>query len=388
MAPSPTDPGELAGWFTAQRFAPGAMLPSERTLGEALGLSRFQVRQGLAALERQGCIEAARDGWRMSGGTEEATLDGAVVVLAARSSAPRPGSATVPNQAPRIWQGMEAAAGRHGLRLVTVLSHDLDQGFLRRLVRQRPVGLICLHDVVQSGQALAAVQAAWSAEIACVAAGDWVRPDEVDRWPADLVDGDHAGGAAALVRWLHARGARRPWLVGWRQQPALAPCRWWAARQAGFAAACAESGLAAPPALDPYGNPQFTFDQAGLLDQARILAGFLLEPLQAGADAFLMHNDGPALIISAALRLLGHRAEREVLVTGFDNCADSLPPDFRRLCPGGPLATYDKDEASIGARLVEVLVQRRSGRLPPEPQRLIVPGRLVELPPSLAPVPG
>lgn len=193
---------------------------------------------------------------------------------------------------------------------------------------------------------------------------------------------------AALVHWLHARGARRPWMVGWRQQPAMAPCRWWEARQTGFATACAGLGLAAPPVVDPLANPQFAFDQAGLLDQARILAGYLIEPLQAGADAFLMLNDGPALIIGAALRLLGRQANRDVLVTGFDNCVGSVPLEFQRLCPGGPLATFDKDEVAIGARLIEVLVQRRAGRLPPEPQRLVVPGRLVELPPSLAPVPG
>ena len=380
---APRQPGnsEIAAWFLAQHFAPHSALPSERMLGELLGLSRFQIRQGLAELAAQGLLEATRDGWRMSA-TDMLDFSRAIVVLTLKTVAPSPGEMTIANQSPRIWQGMETAAQAHGVRLVTVLATDFGPPFVRRLMRQRPLGVVFLHDVVESGMALPVVQAAWSAEIPCVALGDWIRPDEIDRWPADVVLSDHAGGIAALVHWLHARGVRRPWMVGWREQPPRPPSLWWNARLAGYAAACSALNLTVAPTVEPFGISKFSYDEESLIDQARILAGYILEPLESGADAFLMMNDGPALIIGRALQNLKKIFTHNVQTTGFDNCLTAFPATYLALCGKKPVATFDKDESANGVQIIELLLQRIAGRLPSVPQRVLVPGRVVECEPS------
>ena len=351
-------------------------------LGELLGLSRFQVRQGLAELAARGKLEATRDGWRMSA-DELLDFARAIVVLTVKTVAPSPGEMTIANQSPRIWQGMETAAQAHGIRLVTVMATDLGPHFVRRLMRQRPLGLVFLHDVVEAGTALPLMQAAWSAEIPCVALGDWIRPDEIDRWPADVVMSDHAGGSAALVHWLYARGVRRPWLVGWREQPPRPPSLWWNARQAGYAAACSSLSLPVAPTIEPFGTSDFSYDEKSLIDQARILAGYILEPLELGADAFLMMNDGPALVIGRALQNLQRIFTHDVQITGFDNCLTAFPAAYLALCGKKPVATFDKDELANGVQIIELLLQRLAGRLPSVPQRVLVPGQVVECKPSV-----
>lgn len=374
---------DVREWFAAQAFSAGAKLPSERELVTLLTQSRHQVKQAFSALERQGLIERRDGGWWMRGG-EAADLTDALVVFAAQSPAPMPGTIPMPNQMSRIWKGMAIAAERHGVRLTTLLAPEVNPGVLKTLSEQRPLGVVCLGDSVISGQALLLARAAWSAEIPVVAMGDWVQPADLNQWPADLVFTSHAQGTRDVVHWLYAQGVRQPYLLGIRTLGGTAPSMWWNERQAGFAAACSELGLSVSPPCIALEDPEFDYGQHGLDEQARIFSGYLIAPLAAGADAFLCVNDLPAFSMAKALRLLGRKPNRDVLLAGFDNNQLVVSRDFWTMAGGGPLVTYDKKDVAMGEALIDLLMQRRRHTLPSIPQRVTLPGQLIELDPVAA----
>lgn len=365
-------------WLAAQDFAPGTRLPSERDLGQALGLSRHQVRQTLISLERRGPIVRTKDGW-WTCDQGDAELTGAVVVFAAHPAATLPDARPSWNYLSRIWEGMTVAAARHGIRLMTILSGDVDPGLVRRLAKQRPLGVVCLGDAVRQGQALALAKALWSAEIPVVAMGDWIRPHELDQWPADLVLGGHAHGMHQQLAWLHARGARRPWLIGCREIQPVPPALWWQTRQDAFRASCHDLSLTVPPPCAPLVDPAFDYTLEGFAEQARITAGYLIAPLAAGADAFLCANDPEAFRLRLALTLLGHPPAHDHLLAGFDNNHALIDIHVSTWCGGGPQITYDKDDAAMGRKLIELLILRHQHLLPAAPQRVTIEGRLIDL---------
>jgi DNA-binding LacI/PurR family transcriptional regulator len=284
----------------------------------------------------------------------------------------------------RVWRGLALAAERLGVRLTTLLAPEVTPGIIKKLSQQRPLGVICLSDSVASGQALVLARAAWSAEIPVVAMGDWVQPQELNLWPADLIFTSHAQGTRDLVHWLHAKGARKPWLLGLRTVSNSFSTIWRAERQAGFKTACTELGLPIPPHCMPLEDPHFRYVRESLYEQARIFAGYLIDPLAEGADAFLCANDVPAFSMAKALHLLGRIPNRDVLLAGFDNNHLVVPTDFWSLAGGGALVTYDKFDSSVGEKLLDVLMQRRQHDLPSSPQRITLPGKLIEMNPESA----
>lgn len=57
-APGPIDAfGRIRAWIGTARLAPGDKLPPERALSETLGLSRTELRKGLAVMELNGELE-------------------------------------------------------------------------------------------------------------------------------------------------------------------------------------------------------------------------------------------------------------------------------------------------------------------------------------------
>src|SRR5271166_2061635 len=53
---------QVAGEIMSERYAPGAALPSERTLAEIFGVNRHVVREALKRLEQLGLITTSRSG--------------------------------------------------------------------------------------------------------------------------------------------------------------------------------------------------------------------------------------------------------------------------------------------------------------------------------------
>jgi len=135
--------------------------------------------------------------------------------------------------------------------------------------------------------------------VPCVIAG---RPDDE---AVGYVDADNEGGARAAVTHLLERGRK---VVGTVAGPAGMAVS--VDRQAGWRAALADAGLAAPRSLVARGD--FT-RAAGAAAAAKL---FDREP---GIDAVFAASDLMALGVLDVLRSRGRRVPRDVAVVGFDD---------------------------------------------------------------------
>lgn len=92
--------------------------------------------------------------------------------------------------------------------------------------------------------------------------------------------------------------------------------------------------------------------------------------LPSPPTAIFAGNDMMAIGALTFLHEWGVRVPEDVSVVGFDNIALSA-----YACP--PLTTIATPIAEVGQRLCQLLLDRISGQLPPEPQRVIVRSNLV-----------
>lgn len=353
----------LRRWLAEGRFATG--VPSERRLAEELGVARVTVRAALARLETEGLL-AGRERQRRNVVPPRArgALTDTVVALSTQDPA------TYTWAYPAGFSGalrhdtlaaLEAAGWRTQLQHPTALRGDA----LMTLLRRRPAALVLLYEVATGP---------WGREIAETAAAHQVRviayAEAASLPSAHVIHHDHAHGAAGLTAWLIGRGRRHilPFQLGGAHQP------WQSQRLRGYQQACAEHGMealapVATVALPANDNP----DAASFAQQACIAAGFLIEHLRGpqAIDALLLPSDAGAAIAAAALRRCGLEPNRDVWLAGYDHTF--AWQRNRRHEPTGPLISWDKDDRSIAAALVNAA----SGEGP-----TAVPGHLVELDPA------
>jgi len=346
------------------RLLAGEALPREDELAVRLGVSRTTIRAVLVQAEQSGLVR--RDGRlrRVAGATASTTgsawMVETCVLLTREYGAPGDG-AIRSGWAWGVYAGALRALGQAGGILVT-LGPDQRQSW-EAVLADRPRGVVVLRDVVD-GQLDEALAGRLRALPAVAVQGDLPLCRFFDR-----VESDHAAGAAALVRWLAARGCRRI-----RRLWCFAPGPrsyddWLARRDSGYTAACAELGLAVDPPLHGLLPPP-SGDLADDVElRVRTLVGYLA-PLLAGEaapDALMCPSDHSAQATVAALRTLGRS---DLTVVGYDAYVEAATADR-------PAATVDKDNAAIGAALVALLGERLAGRLPPEPQLRLVQPRLI-----------
>jgi len=117
--------------------------------------------------------------------------------------------------------------------------------------------------------------------------------------------------------------------------------------------------------------------QQALAQRARQYAGFLVEHLLCAlpVDAVMAHTDGEAFAIAAACRLCGKQPQRDLLIVGYD----AYWPNWleRQWEPAVPVASVNKLNRDTGAEMVRLLLDRIHGRLPTEPQRIVLKPELV-----------
>lgn len=358
--------GELPG---------GAAIPSERALAEKLGVARNTVASALDEAERLHLAARRAPGARkrfVPDGTNQAPAplsSSTVIVMGALD--PFTDGHPAPRWSDRFLSinllGTLTRAGRH----VMVLNNEsLNEKAVDGLFMAPPAGMVITSTIGEHPLAHRAMKLCRARGVPLVVYGDSPELSDCDR-----VYTDHRAGARDLARWLLGRGCRRvvPFFP-------CEPVTWWAReRVAGVAEAMREAGLDPLPAVSYDAPPLKGMFQEERFRIFRALALTRLLELRAagGFDALVCLTDHWAKPVIAALRDLGLRPGRDVLVTGFDNVDPD--PDFGPFEPERPSATIDKHNEKTAEDMAELLVARMDGHLPPGPQCRTHPHELVIL---------
>lgn len=382
-SPAPLAPRSGSASFRALRqlrsdlardvWRPGDRLPTETALATQIGISRRTVRVVYAQLEREGLVVARGRGgrFRAAGPTlaPRGVLTDTIGLLTRFTDI---GPRRFGGLLSAIDSGVVDAVARSGRHLLLVHPDGFGAPDCGGLLSATPLGVVSV-PVGDDGRELAAcLQRLRQAGSAVVAGSDAPGLRAFDR-----VAFDHAAGARESVAFLAARGRRRilrVWLDIARD--------WLALRDTGYEQAALNAGIPNLPALRVPGliTRSETPEPANLARRARQYAGFLLEHLRGpdAADALLVTSDSDLFPVAAACRLCGREPGRDLELVGYDNFWEECWE--RALEPARPAATVDKQNHACGVALVDLLLERVAGRLPPEPQlrwvapRLTVPG--------------
>lgn len=371
----------LRQWIDRGVLRGGQPLPSERALGKQLGVSQTVVRNVLRELVEDALIVDEGTGRRSVRVESDITKASSVDILRSTIVLLTPFGEPSKDHKEPGWvehRSMGALAGSQmtGRDVMVIHPDRLAAGGVGRLLKLPPMGVIVPEpERALPGQDLKLHRLA-AAGIPVVVYGDW--PDLTD---FDRVLPDHEGGTYELTRWVIAQGRRR--IVNLTGN--TTDTYWYQNRMRGYERAMLEAGLqplspelftgldsVLPDDRGPRWSTRVKFDI-----ERHQLAGHIAQLLCGSdpVDAIMLGNDGQAIVAAAALRLLGREPGKDVLLVGYDNmwagCIEL------RWEPGVPAATVDKCNSQIGRELVRLLMDRVEGRLPPDPQRRVVPSQLV-----------
>lgn len=362
-------------WIREGVLEPGARLPSEHALAAEFDVARSTVRLALQQLQVEGVIQAngrARVVSPPAPAAGGSTWLGAqtVVVLADAPTAAMPSVPLLHGWSHYLHVGASEYLRLAGLHVMTVRTDLLDAPLVDHLLADRPRGMIVLGNLSNQprGPALLARLVRGGIPLVSMSPIPGLAPD--------TVNSDHATGCALLVDWLLARGHRRI-LRLWGLNAGPPRPAWLAQRDLGYTRAVTRAGAPVLPAVE-YQTFRVPGDEAQAFQTyARHVAGLLLEHLRGPQrpDAIMVVSDGLAMSAAAACRLHGLEPQRDIAIVGYDNYWADVPE--RRFEPTIPLATVDKDNLEIGRQLVELLLARARGELPPAPQHRLVSPHLV-----------
>lgn len=371
-------------WISRGVLAGGQPLPSERMLGENLGISRTVVRNVVNELVEEGLIVQDKGGCRLVRVEEDSAkinsselVQSAIAVLTSLS-APREDHHLEPGWVEHMTQGAIAGSRQFGRDVMIVHPERMADGGVGRLLSARPLGVV----VPEPGRPLPG-QGLWLHRLASAGIPVVVFGDSEELADFDRVMPDHEGGTYELTRWVISQGRKRIANLAGNQNDSY----WYQNRMRGYNRAMREAGLQPmlPEIYTPLNSvlpddfgPRMTIEAKFDIERHQV-AGHIA-PLLNGddpVDAILVGNDGQAIIAAAALRVLGKEPGRDVLLVGYDNIWSGCLE--RKWESAMPAATVDKCNSQIGQELVRLLMDRVEGRLPQEPQRRIVPSRLVVL---------
>lgn len=356
-------------WMEKGRLPPGAKVPSQRTLADMFNVSQRTVGYALQMLEDEGLIVRVSVSRRLvRKGSAPSLVSNSIILLSTFT--------TDMSQ----WMGssgkmeaVEVAAMKSvqeaGLNLLRIDPERLGRDGNADILNGRPKGILVMHHVGESWTDPKFYQSFRSFGIPVVVNGDAPHLRNCDR-----VLADHEGGTAHLVQWLISMGKTRI-LRLWSGTPTD---YWMAARNAGYEKAVANAGLKSlPPIAIPQNLLTRIIDKVDFGARARVAASLLAPHMQSARppDALMVTTDPEVYVISAACRLLGKQPNKDILLVGFDNIA--TPPELNGYETAGPAATVDKLNQDIGVGMVKLLMDRADGHLPKEPQRIVMPAKLV-----------
>ncbi len=350
----------------------GERLPTEEALAAQIGISRRTMRAAYAQLEREGLVLARGRAGRFCAESRAAPRGILTDTIGLLTEFTDIGPRRFGGLLSVVDSGVVDAVARSGRHLLLIHPDGFTAEDCGGLLPATPLGVVSVPEGDDGKELAACLQRMRQAGAAVVAGSDAAGLRAFDR-----VAFDHAAGARESVAFLAARGRRRilrVWLDITRD--------WLALRDGGYEQAVRSAAIPNLPALRVPGllKRNEMPDPANLAQRARQYAGFLLEHLRGpdAVDALLLTSDSDLFPVAVACRLCGREPGRDLDLVGYDNFWESCWE--RALESAQPAATVDKQNHACGVALVDLLLERVAGRLPPEPQlrwfapRLVVPG--------------
>ncbi len=371
----------LRGDIRTGRWRPGSRLPPESALASEFRTSRTTLRHALRRLEDGGLVASRQGSGRTvvsSGGSvAEATgMMAKTIALVTNMSGPPSDFGRGPLES-AIDAGVYDACRQRGLHLLNlnVPIEGISDDEVSMLLHNPPRGLVITHPELAGSSIVDRMRRVKNAGVALVVHGN-----SDDFSPFDRVVSDHAHGSAQLTRWLLEQGCRRILRVWGIESPRY----WLSMRDEGHERAMRDAGLEPLPALVVRGAVVCTDDPVTFQTRVRQFAGFLIEHLRGPTpvDAIVATNDPDAIITAAACKLLGIDPVRDIRIVGYDSNF-AVTKEYRSE-PFTPAATINKVNENTGQLLVQTLMSRLAGELPPEPVRaMTIPTLVVNVPGQL-----
>ena len=364
---------QLRQWIREGQLVAGEPLPPENELAETLQVSRTTVRAAVKAVEEEGLVQTAENRRRIVIGNKvrsDSLLSDTIAIITHLGETWPTG---VHHPVATGWERYIQISLIDAIRMARMhaLTLHLDRlkgEQVKKLLSNRPRGLVLMRPATLFSEIfpVAGQLRQNGVPVVCYGYGGNLE--------FDSVTSDHAAGCQELCRWLIANGRRRLLRV-WEQPIGVEIPEWRKQRDLGYEAAMRAAGLEILPAVEIPPLPEAAIQTRQDFDmRARLILGYLWEHLSGpnSADAILALTDGACYPIAAACRMLGKEPNRDVAIVGYDNYWQDSP--HRQWEPVGPAATIDKLNLDLGQKLMDLLLARADGKLPPEPQlRLIAP---------------
>ncbi len=359
----------LKQWIHDGTLAAGEPLPAERALAAQLGVPRTTVRRAIAVLEKEGVVSPCHGRTRLVNEQRgSSSLMQQTIVILGDAFTPHP-ALVDGGYSCFVGFGAQEEIQRRRHYAMVISPDRLDDDTVQYLSTTDLTGILVpegTHDRFSN----AVIDCFKSARVPVVAAGDSSAAQGFDR-----VVSDHDDGAHQLCTYFIEQGCRRILLALRGRVKAY----WTEARKNGYRRAMADAGLAPLPVLEtvPFAEPK-GLDPAEVCEAwAHYWAGYLF-PYFTGdtpVDAIMVTNDGDALFVAAACRLLGREPNKDIRIGGYDNFwFHSWMRPYEDSCP---MASVDRRNTEQGAEMVRLLLERRAGKLPAGPQVRLVKPRLV-----------
>jgi DNA-binding LacI/PurR family transcriptional regulator len=335
-------------------------------LSADLGVSPVTLRRDLAQFEEEGLLE------RVHGG--------AVPVAGQAPAATRPTTARARGKAPSVavlvpsldyyWpgviRGMEAAAERHGMRLLL-------RGSSYELIDERPVLERLVHSEQVEGLVFApSVDSPYAADVAAwlsaqdlpvvLVERDVVRPDT--KQPMESATTDHALGGLLAAHHLADLGHRRVGLIVSRLSPTSRKIA------AGWERACEELGLDRTEHFE-----RFIPDHRSA-EFSDVVTAIIDTVVASGTTALLVHSDPEAITVVEYALARGLSVPGDLSVIAYDDeVAQLYNPALTAVSP---------PRAAVGEAAVELRIRRLAD--PSRPAQRVVVSPTLNVRETTAPV--
>lgn len=353
-------------WVAEGVWAPGEVLPPEREISSKLGVCLATVQRAFRVMESEGVVVKHRGRTRTISDRADADpgllRDSVLVMTEIRDAGSFPRGR---GWAAAVVGGVLQGLGENHAHAMVLTPKLMDARTLSRMTAGHPMGLIVPQIAQPHVDIVSIGLQAKEAGLPVVLFGDEEGMEVFDR-----VVPDHEAGGYELTKLLLGQGRRRI-----RQIWAMVNLPQWAnARRHGYERAMREAGL---EPLPPIVIPEPTYDEIRGEDAwragAQAMAGGLVPSVLGPdpVDALLCTTDGHVPMLMHALRILRKTPNVDVAVVGYDDYWDETETLVLDRQP--PVATVDKGNFAAGEALTQLLIDRRAGKLPPEPQIRRIP---------------
>lgn len=343
----------------AGKLLPGDALPSVRELasryncdpGTATRAGRTLLSRGI--VERVGSATATR---LILCPPKRQVLTDTIAVISTHRAGALP---TEPGWSVHEFAGAMQMAAARGHGVLTLAPEQVTDDLIQQWRTNGLIGIVAIGEDL--GPAVPALRRACTFGVPIAA-----RSEDLNGVPCDRADSDHEAGGYLLAAHLIAQGRRRL-ATAWPWSHSISPdgYSWSRARQAGIARACHEASLPAPQRCAWVGpaNREEAI-RLGIKQLEKVITG------PTPIDALLVHSDGDVPWMIEVVRRLGGSVHDGIAVTGYDHY---WRPEFG----DPPCLSIDKENAAVGAALIELVLDRVAGTSPTTAVTRLIAPRLI-----------